>query len=182
MEVFHLNTYDKITSFQNELSKQMYDDSIRQRNQVSSKFTPTLTILTTEIGGFIWLIFKLINSISDKITLHQLCLFLFISATLVLFCIATVYFLLCFTRYTFTYPSPEKAKAYIKDNLQYIGEYTEVEVLDNVMRNISDDYIDIAINNNIETTKHASYLNKCYIFIISTLVCMIVDFVLVILL
>ena len=48
MEVFSLKTYDKILSFENDFYKELYEDGIKQRNQLNSKFTPTITILSAE--------------------------------------------------------------------------------------------------------------------------------------
>lgn len=177
-----MNSYDKITSFRKEIAKQLYDEGVQQRTQINSKFTPTLTVLTGEISGIIWLVLKTINSISESITLHQLCTFLFVAITAMLYFGAVGCFLLCFTNYEFSYPSPKETKSFIKENMQCLGDYSEDEILENIINNISDEYMDMAIKNNFEITKHTNYLNKCYIFIGATLMCMIFSFVLVVLL
>ena len=39
-----MKTYDKILSFENDFYKELYEDGIKQRNQLNSKSTPTITI------------------------------------------------------------------------------------------------------------------------------------------
>lgn len=182
MEVFSLKTYDKILSFENDFYKELYEDGIKQRNQLNSKFTPTITILSAEISGIIWIIFQLLKSIeANNNTIHtsDMCVFLFLGFTLISFVVAIANFILCFTNYDFSYPKPDKAKTFIDNNKSCLGDYTEKEVLNNIIRNISNDYIKIAISNCEETNKHSSWLNKCYIGIVVTLGLMVVDFVLV---
>lgn len=182
MEVFSLNTYDNILSFENDFYKELYEDGIKQRNQLNSKFTPTITILSAEIGGIIWIVLRLFKNIeANNNTVHSsdMCIFLFLGFTLGSFAVAIVNFVLCFTNYDFSYPKPYKAKAFIDNNKNYLGDYTEKEVLDNIIKNISNDYIKIAISNCEETNKHSNWLNKCYVGIVVTLSLMVVDFVLV---
>nr|DAH62618.1 MAG TPA: hypothetical protein [Caudoviricetes sp.] len=42
MEVFSLKTYDKILSFENDFYKELYEDGIKQRNQLNSNFPEPL--------------------------------------------------------------------------------------------------------------------------------------------
>ena len=182
MEVFSLKTYNKILSFKNNFYKELYEDGIKQRNQLNNKFTPTITILSAEIGGIIWLVFRLLKNIeanNNVIRISDLCVFLFLALTLIFMSAAIVYFVLCFTNYDFEYPKPDKVKQFVNDNINCLGDYSEDEILNNIIQNISNDYMDIAINNDIETSKHSGYLNKCYIWIVATLAFMVVDFVLV---
>ena len=182
MEVFFLKTYDSILSFENSFYKELYEDGIKQRNQLNSKFTPTITILSAEIGGIIWNIFHLLKSIEDdNYTIHVLYIwiFLFLGLTLISFIMAMVNFILCFTNYNFSFPRPDKVKSFIDSNKNCLGDYSEEEVLTNIIKNISDNYIRIAISNYEETEKHSKRLNKCYIGIIFALSFMIVDFALI---
>ena len=182
MEVFSLKTYNNILSFENNFYKELYEDGIKQRNQLNSKFTPTITILSAEIGGIIWHIFRLLKNIESNnnvIHVSNICSFLFLGFTLFSFVIAIVNFILCFTNYEFSYLKPDKAKTLIDNNKNCLGDYTEEEVLNNIIENIANDYIKIAISNCEETNKHSNWLNKCYIGIVVTLALMIVDFVLV---
>lgn len=161
------------------MSKELYKDSMEQRNHINNKFTPTITILTAEIGGIIWCFTKIIDNVSNPVTLYQIFAFSIVIITSILFGLAVLNFVLCFTHYNFNYPDPSKVSAYIQENLQYIDQYSEKEILDNIMENISEDYLEIANHNNLETNKHSAYLNKCYYFIITTLAFMVVDFILV---
>lgn len=182
MDVFSLKTYNKILSFKNNYYKELYEDEIKQRNQLNSKFTPTITILSAEIGGIIWIIFRLLKNIkanNNAIRISDLCIFLFLALTLIFIGAAIVHFVLCFTNYDFEYPKPDKVKQFVNDNINCLGDYSEDEILDNIIKNISDDYIEIAISNDQETSKHSGYLNKCYIWIVATLAFMVIDFVLV---
>lgn len=179
MEVAHLNTYEKITSFQKEISKQLYDEGVQQRNQLNSKFTPTITILTAELGGVIWLVFKIIEKLSENIDLHQLCCFLLISITALIFGVAMFFFVLCFTRYNFYYISPQKVNNFIESNKQCLNGYSEEVMLNNIIQNISNTYMNVAIQNDNETTKHSNYLNNCYIFIVLTLIFLVIDFIII---
>lgn len=182
MEVFSLKTYDKILSFENDFYKELYEDGIKQRNQLNSKFTPTITILSAEIGGIIWIVFQLLKNIevnNNSIHKSDICVFLFLGFTLISFVAAIINFILCFTNYVFSYPEPDKAKILIDSNKNCLGDYTEKEVLDNIIKNVSNNYIEIAISNCEETNKRSNWLNKCYIGIVVTLALMVVDFVLV---
>lgn len=178
-----MKPYDKILSFENEFYKQLYEDGIQQRNQLNNKFTPTITLISAEISGIIWCIFKLINNIADNknvINMSHLCGLFFLALTVVCMGSAIAFFILCFTNYNFSYPNPTKAKSFVEDNNRLIGEYSEVEIFNNIVKNISNDYINIAISNCEETNKHSSYLNKCYICIVSVLAFLAIDFVVII--
>ena len=182
MEVFSLKTYDKILSFENDFYKELYEDGIKQRNQLNSKFTPTITILSAEIGGIIWIVFRLLKNIETNnniIRISDICVFLFLGFTIISFVVAIVNFILCFTNYDFSYPEPDKAKTFIDSNKSCLEDYTEEEVLNNIIKNISNDYIKIAISNCEETNRHSNWLNKCYMGIVATLGLMVIDFVLV---
>lgn len=187
MEVFSLislKTYDKILSFKYNFYKELYDDGIRQRSQINTKFIPTITILSAEIGGILWIIFKLLNSIeanNNFICVSNLFVFLFFGLTIVSIGISIVYFILCFTNYNFEYPEPYKVKKLVNDNISRLDEYSEDEILDNIITGITNDYMEIAINNDEETNKHSKWLNRCYIGIIVTLIFMIFAFILVLL-
>ena len=96
MEVFSLNTYDKILSFENDFYKELYEDGIKQRNQLNSKFTPTITILSAEIGGIIWIVFQLLKNIevnNNAIHKSDICVFLFLGFTLISFVAAIINFI-----------------------------------------------------------------------------------------
>jgi len=177
-----LKTYNKILSFKNNYYKELYEDGIKQRNQLNNKFTPTITILSAEIGGIIWIVFRVLKNFETNnniIQISDLCIFLFLALTLIFMGTAIVFFVLCFTNYNFEYPKPDKVKQFINNNISCLGDYSEDEILNNIIRNISNDYIEIAISNDQETSKHSGHLNKCYIWIVTTLAFMIVDFVLV---
>lgn len=73
--------------------------------------------------------------------------------------------------------SPKKIKKFIEKNKKRLDEYTEEEVLDNIIQNVSNSYLNTAIKNDKETTKHANYLNKCYICIVLTLIFLVIDFI-----
>ena len=177
-----METYDKILSFENNFYKELYEDGIKQRNQLNSKFTPTITILSAEIGGIIWIVFHLVEIIgtnSNTIQLSDMCVFLLLGFTAISFTAAMVNFILCFTNYDFSYLRPDKVKSFIDDNKNYLGDYSDEEILNNIIKNISKDYIKIAISNCKETDEHSKWLNKCYIGIAITLAFMVIDFVFV---
>lgn len=170
----------KMPFFQKEIGKQLYDEGVQQRNQINSKFMPTLTIITAELSGVIWLIFELIKIIPECVDIRRLCIFSFVFITVLLLAAGIIFFILCFTQYKFSYISPKKIKKFIEKNKKRLDEYTEEEVLNNIIRNVSSSYINTAIKNDIQTTKHSEHLNRCYICIIFTLVCMAIDFILIV--
>ena len=177
-----MKTYDKILSFENSFYKELYEDGIKQRTQLNSKFTPTVTILSAEIGSTIWLVFEFIKNIETyQDILKAPHLYVFISLIITIFFLISVVFnfIRCFTEYNFSYPDPSKAKNYVDSNKSYLKDYTEEEVLNNIIENISEVYANIAISNNKETNKHSDYLNKCYIGIIAALGFMGIDLVLI---
>lgn len=168
-------SYNDILSFENDYYKELYYDGAKQRDRINSKFTPTITLLTAETSGIIWIIFNLVKKMKS---------FNFISVTatiilcfIILFgLVALVNFLFCFLKYGFLYPKPADVKNFIKENKTYIGEYTEKEIVDNIVEQISSEYITMAIKNNKEINNRSKYLNKCYIGIVYTLLFMIIEF------
>ena len=175
-----MNSYDKVLSFQNDYYKELYEDGIRQRNQINSKFVPTITLLTAEVSGIIWVVSKLFSNVkaNDNIVhLVDLCVFTSVIITFILWLLATIYFALCFTNYHFKYPKPDEIKEFIEANKSRLGEYTEQEILNNIHDVISNGYIEMAISNCEETNKHCKHLNKCYIFLVITLPLLIISFV-----
>lgn len=175
-----MSSYDKILSFQNDYYKALYEDGVKQRNQINSKFVPTITILTAEISGITWIVSKLFNTIKANesvVHLLDLCVFTLTMITFILWLLAAIYFILCFTNYHFEYQKPDETQKFIEANKARLGEYTEQEVLDNIITNLSNDCIEIAINNCEETNKHCERLNKCYIFLVITLPLLIISFV-----
>lgn len=179
MEVFSLMTYNDILSFENNFYKELYEDGIKQRSQLNSKFTPTITILTAEIGGILWCLFRLINNIGEKVQISDIVTLVFIGITFLSIGIAIFHFIRCFTNFYFSYPKPNEVKKFFNENKKCLDEYTEEDILNNIIENLSRDYIKMAIDNCEQIEKHSKYLNKCYIFIVVTLAFIVIDFVLV---
>lgn len=71
-EVCYLNSYDKILSVENEMYKQLYEESKQRRNQVNAKYAPTITIITAETGTILWIVFKIITDIEECNLIIQL--------------------------------------------------------------------------------------------------------------
>ena len=67
-------------------------------------------------------------------------------------------------------------KNFIEESKTHIDEYTEKEIVNNIMEQISFEYITMAIKNNKEINDRSKYLNKCYIGIVYTLLFMIIEF------
>lgn len=170
-----MSSYNDILSFENDYYKELYYDGAKQRDRINSKFTPTITLLTAETSGIIWIIFNLVKKMKSFD-------FISVAATIILCFIflfglvALVNFLFCFLKYGFLYPKPADVKNFIKENKTYIGEYTEKEIVDNIVEQISSEYITMAIKNNKEINNRSKYLNKCYIGIVYTLLFMIIEF------
>lgn len=170
-----MSSYNDILSFENDYYRELYCDGAKQRDRINSKFTPTITLLTAETSGIIWIIFNLVkkmksfNFISVAATIILCFIFLF-------GLVALVNFLFCFLKYGFLYPKPTDVKIFIEESKTHIDEYTEKEIVDNIVEQISSEYITMAIKNNKEINNRSKYLNKCYIGIVYTLLFMIIEF------
>lgn len=144
-----MKTYDTVLSFKNDFYKELYKDGMMHRNQINNKFTPTVTILTAEIGGILWMISKLgINKewIQNIIAAHRYEQII-IPAIGVLSIGAAIYFFIrCFTNYEFEFPEPEKTKKLIEDNKKFLGQVSEDKIVDNIIYYISESYREIASN------------------------------------
>ncbi len=62
----------------------------------------------------------------------------------------------------------------IENNKTYLNEYSEEEVLDNIIQTISDSYCEMAISNMKEINNRSKYLNKSYTKIVWTLGLMLI--------
>ena len=62
----------------------------------------------------------------------------------------------------------------IENNKTYLNEYSEEEVLDNIIQTISDSYCEMAISNIKEINNRSKYLNKSYTKIVWTLGLMLI--------
>lgn len=170
-----MSSYNDILSFENDYYKELYYDGEKQIDRINSKFTPTITLLTAETSGIIWIIFNLVKKMKS---------FNFISvAAAIILCfiilfglVAFANFLFCFLKYGFRYPKPSNVKNFIEESKTHIDEYTEKEIVNNIMEQISFEYITMAIKNNKEINDRSKYLNKCYIGIVYTLLFMIIEF------
>lgn len=183
MEVFYLKTYDNILSFENSFYKELYEDGAKQRDRINNKFAPTLTILTAEFSGIIWLLFKIIKLFSDHevkvCLLFGILAIILLGVTIIFFTNAVIDFIFSFLKYEFYYPQPQKAKNIIENSKTYLGEYSEEEVLNNIIRIISNSYCEMAINNIKEINERSKYLNKAYTKIVWALGLMLITFVVV---
>lgn len=161
----------------------MYEDGVKQRDRINNKFTPTITMLTAEFSGVMWLLFRTIKMFSnDKIKiclLDQILIIILLGITIIFFINAVIDFIFCFLKYEFCYPQPTKAKNIIEENKTYLGEYSEKEVLDNIIQTISNSYRKMAIDNMKEINERSKYLNKSYTKIVWTLGLMLIDLVIV---
>jgi hypothetical protein len=174
-----LNSYEKILSLENDIYKQLYEESKQHRHQINSKLTPTITIITAEITAILWLIFKVVDNIKKYnmiIRLHHLCPIILTVMMICSWVFSIVFLILCLTNYKVRYIDPIRISEGIEDNKTYLQYYTEEDILDNIKADIVNGYKQASIENWIETNKHSSYLNKCYIFLIITLAFIIIDF------
>lgn len=173
-------SYRELLSYENVIYKELYEDGLRNRDRLNGKFAPTITILSTETVGVLWLVFELINAVkanNGMVNMEHLCNFTFLVLSIIPLIAAILYFWLCFTNYNFLYPRPEKVKTFIDENKECIGEYKVDEVFDNILSRLSQDYAAIAISNDKETNRHNDFLNKSYICIMATLIFMTIDFI-----
>ena len=170
-----MKTYDTVLSFEYDFYKELYADGSKQRDRINSKFTPTITILTAEITAIIWFIFSA-KKYTDKtkilFIIFAICLVIQ-SATVIM---AVVNFVFCFFKYKFSYPEPLDTKKFIDKNKTRLDEYSDQEVLDNIIKTISDDYIKMAIKNMKGINQRSKYLNKCYVYIVRTLLIRFISF------
>lgn len=125
-----------------------------------------------------WLLFKIIKLFSNnKIEIYLLWKIIIITllgATIIFFINAVIDFIFCFLKYEFSYPQPVKVKHMIENNKTYLGEYSEEEILDNIIQTISDSYCEMAISNMKEINERSKYLNKSYTKIVWTLGLMLI--------
>ena len=183
-EVFLLNSYSKLLSFENDIYKQLYEESKQRRNQINNKLTPTITIITSETVAILWIVFKIINNIkihNNVIMLQHLCPIIFSLIAICLWIVSITFLVICLTHYNFVYLDPTKIDICIQDNKNYLQYYLEEEVLSNIKFDITEGYKNMCIENWIKTNKHSEYFRKCYIFLISTLGFIIINFLLVLL-
>ena len=179
MEVFQLKTYDDILSYKYNFYKELYEDGVRQRNQINAKFSSTISLITVEITTLIWLVFKALKIIKNicKINKIELGIIVLLITTFILIFVSIIFFILCFTNYTWSYPNPDEAKSFLDSNKKCLKQYSADTVMNNILENISEEYIQMAIVNTTETNKHIKYLNKCYIFIVLDLIFLLADFI-----
>lgn len=176
-------TYDTILSFKNDLYKELYEDGLKQRSQAGSKFAPTITVLSAEFGGLIWTTFKLfdnginINDIMNGLTTHSLAACL-LMASFFFAIVALVFFMMFFLGSQFSYPSPKDIKDAINEKEKLLKSKSEKEVLKDIIDDLTKSYIKMAIENYNTISKHSAYLYHCYTSMCATLVCMIINFVL----
>jgi len=161
----------------------LYEDGVKQRDRINNKFTPTITILTAEFSGGMWLILRVIKIFSNKkikiCLLDKALITILLSITIIFFINAVIDFIFCFLKYEFSYPQPIKVKKIIEENKTYLDEYSEEEILDNIIQNITDSYRKMAIDNIKETNERCKYLNKSYTKIVWTLGLLLIDLVLI---
>lgn len=178
-----MKTYNDILSFKNKFCKDLYDDSIRQRNNINSKFTPMITILIAEVSAIIWLMDEFINYIQDnKFKLWFLIIISILCITIISIIKTIVYFIKCFRKFDFYFIKPNKMKEFLIENEKAISEYDEEKIYNNILENISDDYIDAAIKNIRSINNRSNFLGDCYDGIIITLLFMFVDFIIILIL
>lgn len=139
-KVYFLNPYDKILSIENEMYKQLYEESKQRRNQVNAKYAPTITIITAETGAILWIVFKIITDIEECnliIQLKHLFPVLLATVTAFVWLMAIFFFIICLTNN-------------IDDNVIYL-----------MNESLKVSYIDAAIKNNNKTRKDIAFLRKC---------------------
>mgnify|MGYP004594427167 CR=1 FL=1 len=95
----------------------------------------------------------------------------------VFFVLSVIDFIFCFLDYEFSYPKPNKVKNIIEDNKTYLDEYSEKEVLDNVIQIITNSYREMAIDNMKEINERSKYLSKSYKEIVWALGFMLINFI-----
>ena len=119
--------------------------------------------MTAEFGGITWLIFNAINKFSEPnnvCLLSEIITVLLLGPACVFFILSVIDFIFCFLDYEFSYPKPNKVKNIIKENKEYLDEYSEKEVLDNIIQIISNSYCEMAIDNIKEINERSKYLGK----------------------
>lgn len=184
-EVYFLNPYDKILSVENEMYKQLYEESKHRRNQVNAKYAPTITIITAETGAILWIVFKIITDIEECnliIQLKHLFPVLLATVTAFVWLMAIFFFIICLTNYSTIYINPSKIQGCIEDNKKYLQYYDESDIANNIKLDIINGYKNAAIENWNNNNKHSLYFKKCYICLSLTFVLLVIDFLLVILL
>ena len=180
MEVFELKTTDKILSFEIDFYKTLYEDGLKQREYLESKFVPTITLLSAEIAGVIWMFPKFKDDclkINNIIFTKEFCKLVPPTFTIIFLLLAIVYFILCFTKYTFYFPNPEKTKKLIDDSKSALASFEENKVYNNMISHIADSYASISINNCEEINKHSDYLNTCYWRMIYCFICLCISYI-----
>ena len=180
-----MNPYDKILSVENEMYKQLYEESKHRRNQVNAKYAPTITIITAETGAILWIVFKIITDIEECnliIQLKHLFPVLLATVTAFVWLMAIFFFIICLTNYSTIYINPSKIQGCIEDNKKYLQYYDESDIANNIKLDIINGYKNAAIENWNNNNKHSLYFKKCYICLSLTFVLLVIDFLLVILL
>lgn len=175
-----MKTSDKLLSFELDFYKMLYEDGLKQREHLEGKFVPTITLLSAEIAGVIWMFPKFRNDcarINNLIYTKVFCRLLPPAFTILFLVFAIVYFILCFTKYSFYFPNPAKTKILIDDSKTALDSFDEKTVYNNMIALIADSYANISIDNCIEINKHSDYLNKCYWCIICSFISLCISYI-----
>lgn len=178
-------SYDTILSLESDIYKLLYEECKQRRTQINSKLAPTITIITGELGALVWIIFRIgkdIATFNNAVMKHHIIPIILTVLSVVLICISIVYLSKCLTNYKFTYLNPIKISECINDNRTYLKYYSEKDVVNNIQNNLVNEYKKMCVENWEITNKHCGYFRLCYVYLISTLVSLVVNFMFVLVL
>lgn len=178
-------SYDTILSLESNIYKLLYEECKQRRTQINSKLAPTITIITGELGALVWIIFRIgkdIAAFNNAVMKHHIIPIILTVLSVVLICISIVYLSKCLTNYKFTYLNPIKISECINDNRTYLKYYSEKDVVNNIQNNLVNEYKKMCVENWEITNKHCGYFRLCYVYLISTLVSLVVNFMFVLVL
>ena len=178
--IFYLRTYDDILALEYKTHKDLYDNTVVQRNNTISKFTPMITLLTAEMTATIWLMFKYTKFLhSHDFVWWFLLIIGVLCATIFLEARAVWYFVKCFYGFDFSYIHPADMKIFVDDNKKIIDEHGSETIYNNMIEGISNTYAQVAIENVESINKHTAYMLPSFKAIIATLVLLFINLLIV---
>ena len=175
-----MNSYDKILSYENEIYKQLHEESKQRRNQIESKIVPTITLLTAETSAIIWSIYKFIQNIivsTINLLIHHIIFGYSICVSIATYLVTVSIFVSFLIQYDFFYINPSKLSMLIDENKKFLNLYTEDEILYNIKENAVAGYKKICIENWHKINQSIEKLNMCYRFVVITLVFLMINFI-----
>nr|WP_147353454.1 hypothetical protein [Clostridium sp. AM45-5] len=174
-----MKTYEDFLSFKYKLFKELYEDSEKQRSQTNAKFTPTITILSAEIGGVVWMMPKFIENTKCweyfRFT-PKFCLYVAPTFAIIFLIFAIAHFVLCFLKYNPSYLDPEDSKTYIDEIFSKLEDCNKDDIYKNMLKDYAQNYSKIAVDNTKETNRCSKHLWNCYFWILMTLIALTINY------